>query len=298
MNRSLTTLAFSLIALCATTHVRAQSEAPMLASPDARVIGMGGVSMTVLSDSHAIYDNAAMAVFAPAQWQLSSSYQGLHETDYYSVTGFYRLDMNNLIQGGWRQYLREKGDGDMAVDLGYSRRLGEQWAIGIVGRYVHLKRPDGAADAIAADVSAAWSHPVENIGSYATVRAGAKLSNLGGFLKNTPYKLPIKLTVGATLDTFVSDAHEVTVGADLGYNFSPAHVRGFEASIGAEYNLMQLFQFRAGYHFGEEAAFYPSYTSVGVGVRILHLRLDFAYLFAAKTTLLHNTYSLSFGLDF
>lgn len=34
------------------------------------------------------------------------------------------------------------------------------------------------------------------------------------------------------------------------------------------------------------------------GVRFLHLRLDFAYLIARKETLLHNTYSISFGLDF
>ena len=32
--------------------------------------------------------------------------------------------------------------------------------------------------------------------------------------------------------------------------------------------------------------------------RILHLRLDFAYLFAKKHSLLRNTYSISFGLDF
>ena len=44
--------------------------------------------------------------------------------------------------------------------------------------------------------------------------------------------------------------------------------------------------------------YYPTYGSVGAGVRFLHLRLDFAYLIARKETLLHNTYSISFGLDF
>ena len=41
-----------------------------------------------------------------------------------------------------------------------------------------------------------------------------------------------------------------------------------------------------------------SYWTVGAGLRILHLRLDFAYLFAKKHSLLRNTYSISFGLDF
>ena len=55
------------------------------------------------------------------------------------MTGFCRFDNVNLAQIGWRQYLRERGNNDMAVDLGYSRRLGDRWAVGIVGRYMHLK---------------------------------------------------------------------------------------------------------------------------------------------------------------
>ena len=108
------------------------------------------------------------------------------------------------------------------------------------------------------------------------------------------------LTAGVALDTFLSDAHEITVGADWGYYFSPARVRGFQMSVGAEYNLMQLIQLRAGYHYGERRELLPQPTgSVGAGVRFLHLRLDFAYLIARKEhTLLHNTYSISFGLDF
>lgn len=47
------------------------------------------------------------------------------------------------------------------------------------------------------------------------------------------------LTAGVALDTFLSDVHEITVGTDLGYYFSPSKVRGFQMSVGAEYNLMQ-----------------------------------------------------------
>ena len=129
-------------------------------------------------------------------------------------------------------------------------------------------------------------------------RVGGKLGNLGGYLGKTDYTLPMDLTAGVALDTFLTDAHEITVGADWGYYFSPARVRGFQMSVGAEYNLMQFIQLRAGYHYGERRNYYPTYGSVGAGVRFLHLRLDFAYLIARKETLLHNTYSISFGLDF
>ena len=266
--------------------------------PDAKTLGMGGVAMTTLSGSHAIYNNSATAIFSQMPSQISSSYYGQGQFDYYAVTGFCRFDNVNLAQIGWRQYLRERGNNDMAVDLGYSRRIGGNWAVGVVARYMHLKRPETSADALAVDLSAAWSHPLENVGSYSTLRAGAKLGNLGGYLKDTPYTLPMDLTAGVALDTFLSDVHEITVGTDLGYYFSPSKVRGFQMSVGAEYNLMQLIQLRAGYHYGERRDYYPSYGSVGAGVRFLHLRLDFAYLIAKKQTLLHNTYSISFGLDF
>ena len=146
--------------------------------------------------------------------------------------------------------------------------------------------------------SAASQRPLENVGSYSTLRAGAKLGNLGGYLRDTEYTLPMDFTVGAALDTFLTDAHEITVGTDLGYYFSPSAVRGFQMSLGVEYNLMQLVQLRTGYHYGERRDYYPSYWTVGAGLRILHLRLDFAYLFAKKHSLLRNTYSISFGLDF
>lgn len=265
---------------------------------DAGALGMGGITMTSVSDAHTIYDNAAFAIFAPAPLKLSTSYYGQSDFDYYATSGFWRWDPANALQAGWRQYRRERSNRDSAFDLGYARRLGERWAVGIVGRYMRLKRPDGQADALALDLSAAWNRPLEGIGSFAMLRCGAKLSNLGAFLGHSDYRLPAMLQAGTALDTFFSDAHEVTVAAEAGYCFTPGAVRGFQAALGVEYNLMQLLQFRAGYHLGERKAYYPSFGSLGVGVRILHLRVDFAYLLAERGTLLRNTYSISFGLDF
>ena len=284
--------------LCCACIGMAHAQAPTLPTPDAKVLGMGGVAMTTISGSHPLYNNSATAAFSPLPSQVSSSYYGQGKFDYYAVSGYCRVGGENLVQLGWRQYLRERGNSDMAVDVGYTRRIGERWAVGLVARYMHLSRPDASADALAADLSAAYSLPIENLGDYSTLRAGAKLGNLGGYLDDSAYTLPMDLTAGVALDMFLSDAHQITVGTDLGYYFTPSHVRGFQLSVGAEYNLMQLFQLRAGYHYGERRDYYPSYATVGCGVRFLHLRLDFAYLFAARETLLHNPYSISFGLDF
>ncbi|WP_418991448.1 PorV/PorQ family protein [Alistipes sp.] len=289
---------FALLLFASVCAHTAHSQEATLPTPDAKTISMGGVAMTTLSGSHAIYNNASMAIFSRTPAQISSSYYGQDDFDYYAVSGFCRFDNINLAQIGWRQYLRERGNNDMAVDLGYARRIGNRWAVGIVGRYTHLKRPDESSNALAVDLSASWSMPLEKLGSFSTLRAGARLSNLGGYLNKSDYTLPMDLMAGVALDTFLSDAHEITVGTDLGYYFTPGEVRGFQLSVGAEYNLMQLFQLRAGYHYGQRKAYYPSYASLGAGVRILHLRLDFAYLFASRNSWMHNTYSISFGFDF
>lgn len=291
MKRLITTLTLLAATLCA-----AAQEAT-LPTPDAKTLGMGGVAMTTLSGSHAIYNNSATAIFSQMPSQISSSYYGQGQFDYYAVTGFCRFDNVNLAQIGWRQYLRERGNNDMAVDLGYSRRIGGNWAVGVVARYMHLKRPETSADALAVDLSAAWSHPLENVGSYSTLRAGAKLGNLGGYLKDTPYTLPMDLTAGVALDTFLSDVHEITVGT-VWLLFLAFESPGIPDVGRRRVQPDALIQLRAGYHYGERRDYYPSYGSVGAGVRFLHLRLDFAYLIAKKQTLLHNTYSISFGLDF
>ena len=55
-------LTILLVAACAALSVRAQEA--LLPMPDAKVLGMGGVAMTTLSGSHAIYGNSAVAAFS------------------------------------------------------------------------------------------------------------------------------------------------------------------------------------------------------------------------------------------
>ena len=300
------TLIATACALLATFSLHAQEAT--LPTSDAKALAMGGLQMTTESTSHAIYNNAALAAFSRNPLLVSSSYyhqdyidsNGTKQTyNVYSVTGGYRVSPQSVIQGGWRQYLRGTNNRESIVDLSYSHAFNDKWALGVVGRYVHQKRPDEKEiDAVAVDLSGAYIRPIENFGAYTTLRTGFKISNLGTYLDDTDYTLPMNATVGTALDTYITDEHEFTLGVDMSYYFYPKTVRGYMMSVGLEYNFMQLIQLRGGYHYGERDSYYPSYGSAGVGIRFLHLRLDFAYLFAKKGTPFRDTYSLSFGLDF
>lgn len=289
-----------ILVACLTLLVAGTASAQELSLPliDARALAMGGVTMTTVSGAHTLYNNAAATAFSPFPAKISTSYYGQADFDYYAVSGYWRPDRNNNFQAGWRQFLREKGNRDSALDLGYTRLVNDRWSVGVVARYMHLKRYEERADAVAVDLSVAWQKPIEGIGEFAMLRSGAKVANLGAFVEDTGYSLPMDVTAGVALETYFSDAHQLTVGLDAGYCFTPSAVRGFQAAVGAEYSLMQLIRLRAGYHIGERDAYYPSFASFGAGISLLHIRVDFAYLLAEKGSFLRNTYSISFGLDF
>lgn len=281
-----------------TQGIKAQ-ELPLL-NLDAKSLAMGGVTTTNLAASHAVFNNAASAPLSPMQAQISASYQMLEAYDCYGASGFYTIASRNSLLAGWRQLRHAPGNNDMMIDLGYARRIGETWSVGIVGRYTHLRRPDGGQDALAADLSLLYLLPLEEVGYYSNLRFGAKVSNLGGGIGSTPKNemLPVGFTVGAAFDTYITDAHELTFATDLGGYFNPDYARSFQGSVGAEYNLMQFVQFRCGYHYGGGSDYNPSYGSFGAGVRFLHLRLDFSYLVAEKSSWAHNAWNISFGFDF
>lgn len=276
---------------------------PASAQIDAKVLGMGGVAMTAVGTSHPIYNNSAMGFFSPSPSQISSSYQRQDGIDSYAVTGSYLVGFNNLVLAGWSQSFTGENGNSMNLDLGYSRRIGSKWAVGAVVRYnrekLNFPGEELNFNSLAVDLSAAYVLPLNNIGQYSTLRAGAKLSNLGGFIDDLEDNtLPMSIKAGVALDTYITDLHELTVGMDAGYGFNAGPTQGYDLSVGTEYNLMQLIQLRAGYHYNRYDYARFGYGSVGAGVRFLHLRLDFAYLFAKKETPLRNVYNLSFGFDF
>lgn len=244
-----------------------------LVSPDAKITGMGGVSMTVFG-SHAIFDNSAATAFSLNQGQVAASFYGNDEFNY-AVSGFFRFNNNNVLQAGWRL----SGANEQAVDVGYSRRLGKNFAIGAVGRYYRQKNVETkSTQALAIDLSAMYVLPLDNTIGYSNrFIAGAKIKNIGGYLNNDyGRKLPMTASLGVAMDTNWTETHEVTIGVDVDYVFRGGLNNGVQASVGAEYNYAKLFQLRGGYHYGANY----SYAAVGCGFEILFMNLDFTYTFS------------------
>ena len=72
----------------------------------------------------------------------------------------------------------------------------------------------------------------------------------------------------------------------------------FSVGIGGEYIFKQMIAFRAGYHYGDETKYIPSYASLGLGFNFFGFNLNGAYLIASKDSPMKNTLMVTLGWGF
>lgn len=280
--------------LCATV---AAAQPFALVNPDARTLGMGGIETVATADAYTVFDNPAAALFGRQKVQAATSFFTLSDKTTYSAAAYCKFNMQHALSAGWRSFGFDDRR-DKSVSLAYSYRLNDFVALGLTADYARFVRA-GTGNALSAGLSAQAVVPFDKGEDYAALRLGAKLTGIGGFLDGpAQMKLPVAFAAGAAYSWFLTDAHAVTFAAEGRYTFFPTAAHGIEGGIGLEYSLMQLLQFRVGYHGGEERLYYPDYFSLGIGVRFMHLCFDAGYTVAKKASPLHNAYSLTIGLDF
>lgn len=276
----------------------AAAQSYTIANPDARTLGMGGIETVTSADAYAVFDNPSAGLFGRQKAQAATSFFTLADKTTYSAAGYYKFNMQHLLAGGWRTFGFADRHKDKSVSLAYAYRLNGTVALGLTADYARFVR-ERIGNALSAGLSVQAVVPFERGDDYSALRLGAKLTGIGGFMNGpSEMKLPVAFAAGAAYDWFLSDAHALTFAGECRYTFSPSAARGVEGGIGVEYSLMQLLQFRMGYHGGESRLCYPDYFSLGVGVRFMHLCFDAGYTVAKKASPMHNAYSLTVGLDF
>lgn len=118
-------------------------------------------------------------------------------------------------------------------------------------------------------------------------------SNIGSKLNygSSSYSLPMLVKAGAVKSFAFSGKVGLKLALDAGYIIS---AQSLAAGIGAELNLIQMIDIRAGYHLGTNAE--PSFASVGLGVNVSVLRLSAVCLIGPKEA--GNTIGASLGFAF
>lgn len=214
---------------------------------DPRAAAMGDIGVATSTDVFAQQWNPAKLVFAESKQSIGFTYTPylsklVNDIFLGNITYHNRLNERSAVGASLRYFsngeieLRESFDSpafiakpnELALDISYSLRLSNEFAMAVAGRYIHsdLKLPTDsddarAANSIAVDIAGYYKSPIQMYESFnGRWRAGFNISNLGPKMKydnrNDGTFLPTNLGVGVGYD-FILDAHN-KVGVTAEFN--------------------------------------------------------------------------------
>lgn len=244
-------LVFTLLAM-AGIKTMAQERAITTAVPflsiaaDPRSAAMGDMGVVTSPDAYSQQWNPAKLAFAESKQGI-----GLTYTPYLSklvndiflgnITYYNRLNERSALGASFRYFsngeieLRESFDSpsfiakpnELALDVSYSLRLSEEFAMAIGARYIRsdLKLQSGfddasAANSIAVDIAGFYMSPIQTHDKFdGRWRAGFNISNLGPKMKYDTRTdgafLPTNLAVGVGYDFILDAFNKVSVSAEF-----------------------------------------------------------------------------------
>lgn len=221
----------------------------LLIAADARSAGLADMGVATSSDVFSQQYNPAKYAFALQEHGFSVSYTPYltsiaNDISLGQLTYYNKLNERSAFAGSFRFFglgdieLRETGDpnevprvvnpNELAVDLSYSLKLSERFAMAVGGRFIRsaLRIPDGTTDA-----SAATTFAVDIAGYYQSEeivyddfngrwRAGFNLQNMGPKISydNDEFNenfLPANLRLGGGFDFIFDDYNKVSVTAEV-----------------------------------------------------------------------------------
>jgi hypothetical protein len=284
--------------------------------PDARASGMGDMGVATLPTSNDQHWNAAKYVFNEAKSGLSLSYipwlrnVGSNINLLY-LTGFYRIDNKQAIGASLRffslgsmtfwdenqYYIKSSNPNEMALDVSYSRLLGEYFSAGVAFRYLRSDIAGGyysdastilePANAWSADIGFYYNKPVRVGATTGIVSAGVSITNIGSkmnygdYNSNAPefntYFLPTTGRVGGNLKLDLDYYNELSFGVEASKYLVPTPpdrdstgnvVAGKDNNVSVPVGMIQSFYDAPGGFMEELKEF-----MVGVGAEYTYARV-------------------------
>ena len=241
-------------------------------TPDARGASMGDLGAATEPDVNSQFWNPSKYAFAFSQAGVSLSYTPwlrkiVNDIYLANLAGYYKLGGgdNQAVSASLRYFSLGEvslSDGseaslatinpfEMAVDLGYSRKLSEKFAMGVALRFIYSDLGYGSgmntgestsATAFAADLSGYYTtYPI--IGrNECQWSLGFNLSNIGSKVSynggNDPAFLPANLKIGTAFTFPLAEGNNLTLSVDANKMMVPAKPRQSDPEFwpNGEYN--------------------------------------------------------------
>lgn len=306
---------------------------PFLAiTPDARHAALGDGGVATSADPNAAYWNAGKLAFIDKKYGGSFSYTpwlGKIVNDMWisSLTGFYKLREEEVIGASFKYFdlgeinfrndmnepLGDFNPKEASFDITYSRKLSQNFSVGLTGRYIfsnltgaYTGNDAQAGNSAAADVGVYYTKPFQKSARNSTLSLGAQISNIGAKLSYTDNVnkdfLPTNLRLGSAFTTQLDAFNTITFLVDFNKlmvptvddnqsllsgmfgSFSDAPDGGAEelrevmVSLGTEYWYRETFAARLGYFLEAEDKGNRKYLTAGLGFRRNNFGIDMAYI--------------------
>lgn len=246
------------IVLFTTQLAMAQQQAPAInvvttavpflrIGPEARAGGMGDIGVATSPDGNSTFWNVAKTPFLTSKGGMSFSYTpwlkdiGVSDVFLAALAGYYKLDDESAITTSLRyfnlgdiQFTDFSGNPistgkptELGVDVGYSRKLSQNWSVGASIRYINSNLARGfasssgvtyqAGNTVAGDVTAFYDG-TDEIGK--GWRFGAAFTNLGGkigYTSNPDEKdyIPANMGLGVSYTAAFDELNKLMIGFDL-----------------------------------------------------------------------------------
>lgn len=228
-------------------------------APDARSASMGDLGVATDPDANSQYWNPSKYAFAYSTAGVSLSYTPwlrklVNDIFLANLAGYWKLgsDDNQALSASLRYFSlgevnTKDGAGystqslnpyEMALDLGYSRKLSDSFSMGVVFRYIYSDL--GFSDSYAGDqTSGASAFAADISGFYNTYpiigrnecqwTLGFNISNIGSKVSfnngEDPAFLPTNLRLGTAFTFPLADYHNLTLAVDLNKLLVPTRPR-------------------------------------------------------------------------
>lgn len=228
-------------------------------APDARGASMGDLGAATDPDANSQFWNPSKYAFAYGQAAVSLSYTPwlrklVNDIFLANLSGYWKLggNDNQALSASLRYFSlgevktsplsgsagQSLNPYEMSFDVGYSRKLSEKFAMGVVFRYIYSDL--GFSDSYAGDQSTGASAFSADISGYYTTYPivgrnecqwswGWDISNVGSKVAfnngEDPAFLPTNLRLGAAFTFPLADYHNLTIGLDANKLLVPAKPR-------------------------------------------------------------------------
>lgn len=224
----------------------------LLISPDSRAGAMGECGVATSPDINSMHWNCAKYAFADKKMGVSASYnpwlrQLVPDINLAYLAGYGKLDKNSAIGGSLRYFSlgnitftdivgNTTGNykpNEFAVDVGYTRKLGERFSAAMALRYINSNLTGGVAlsngtgthagQAVAVDIAGYYTNnEIKISGKKSEISGGINISNIGNKVSYTDNSspdsknfLPMNLKLGSCLKVNLDDYNTFAFTADI-----------------------------------------------------------------------------------